>query len=79
MGVLTLKGPVNCEDLRHETVPPKCPGTRVHPENVSRAGELGRDGLPQSSAPFLSTARTPAPAPQKPYLSAFAPRDLIYI
>lgn len=25
MGVLTLKGPVNCEDLRHETVPPNWP------------------------------------------------------
>lgn len=25
MGVFTLKGPVNCEDLRHETVPPNWP------------------------------------------------------
>lgn len=25
MGVLTLKEPVNCEDLRHETVPPSWP------------------------------------------------------
>lgn len=25
VGVLTLKGPVNCEDLRHETVPPNWP------------------------------------------------------
>lgn len=25
MGVLTIKGPVNCEDLRHETVPPNWP------------------------------------------------------
>uniref|UniRef100_A0AAV2MRL1 Uncharacterized protein n=1 Tax=Knipowitschia caucasica TaxID=637954 RepID=A0AAV2MRL1_KNICA len=25
VGVLTLKEPVNCEDLRHETVPPASP------------------------------------------------------
>ena len=49
VGVFTLKGPVNNDNLRHEMVPTSCPsGTRVHPDNVSCAGELFRDRLPQT-------------------------------
>lgn len=52
MGVLTLKGPVNCEDLRHETVLPNRPQDKGSPTECEQE-ELGWDRLPKTSAPCL--------------------------
>lgn len=40
MGVLTLKGPVNCEDLRHETMLPNRPQDKGSPTECEQE-ELG--------------------------------------
>lgn len=69
MGVLTLKGPVNCEDLRHETVPPNWPQDTGSPGEceLSRGNwaETGSHKPPLHSSRQQSRLKDLAPACQR--------------
>lgn len=58
MGVLTLKGPVNCEDLRHEPVLPNWPQDTGSPRECELSG--GNWAETSSHKPPLHPTAAPA-------------------
>lgn len=65
MGVLTLKGPVNCEDLRHEPVLPNWPQDTGSPRECELSGGTGPRRAPTSlrSIPQPPQKRETLPSP----------------
>lgn len=58
MGVLTLKGPLNCEDLRHETLLPNRPQDKGSPSECEPS-KRNRAGTGSPTTPIVRRKTPP--------------------